>query len=82
MRISIGALLVNDNIVDAYKTTFPWSQFGKILGFQEAAGIDAINIDNPNAHIYDMQGNRIDNLQKGVNIIRVEDSKTKKVIVK
>lgn len=80
--ITTGSLLVNDNIVDAYKITSPWSQFGKIQGFQEAAGFDAISIDNPNAHIYDMQGNRIDNLQKGVNIIRVEDSKTKKVIVK
>jgi len=80
--IATGTLLVNDNIVDAYKTTSPWSQFGKIQGFQEAAGIGSIIIDNPNAHIYDMQGNRIDNLQKGVNIIRLEDGKTKKVIVK
>ena len=80
--IATGTLLVNDNIVDAYKTTSPWSGFGKIQGFQEAAGIGSIIIDNPNAHIYDMQGNRIDNLQKGVNIIRLEDGKTKKVIVK
>lgn len=80
--IATGTLLVNDNIVDRYKTTSPWSGFGKIQGFQEAAGIGSISIDNPNAHIYDMQGNRIDNLQKGVNIIRLEDGKTKKVIVK
>ena len=29
-----------------------------------------------------MQGNRLDNVRKGVNIIRTKDSKTKKVVVK
>ena len=80
--IATGTLLVNDNIVDAYKTTAPWSGFGKIQGFQEAAGINAISIDSPNTRIYDMQGNRIDNLQKGVNIIRTENGSVKKIMVK
>ena len=75
-------LLVNDNIVDAYKTTSPWSQFRKIQGFQEAAGIGSIRLEKSNAHIYDMKGNRIDNFQKGVNIIRMKDGKTKKFVVR
>ena len=80
--IENGSLLVVDSIVDAYKTTSPWNKFGKIQGFQEAAGINSINIDSANARIYDIQGNRIENLQKGVNIIRMENGKTKKIIVK
>ena len=62
------------------KSKNPWNKFGKIQGFQEAAGINSINIDSANARIYDMQGNRIDNLQKGVNIIRMENGKTKKIM--
>lgn len=80
--ISTGMLLVNDNVIDAYKTTSPWSGFGKIQGFQEAAGINSINIDSPNARIYDMQGNRVNNTNKGINIIKMDDGTVKKIMVK
>ena len=62
--------------------TAPWNYFGKIIGFEEAAGINSISIDSANARIYDMQGNRLNKPQKGVNIIRMKDGKTKKVMVK
>ena len=29
-----------------------------------------------------MQGNRLDNVRKGVNIIRMKNGKTKKIVVK
>ena len=80
--IENGTLMVEDNSVNAYKATSPWSGFGRILGFDEAAGINTVSIDSPNARIYDMQGNRLDNPQKGVNIIRYKDGKVKKVMVK
>ena len=80
--IETASLFVDDNSVNAYKTTSPWSGFGKIMGFDEAAGIYSITIGTTNAHIYDMQGNRLDNVRKGVNIIRMKDGKTKKVMVK
>ena len=38
--------------------------------------------DTEDAHIYDIQGNRLDDVRKGVNIIRTKDGKTKKVMVK
>ena len=47
---------------------------------QTTAIISVIN-DSPGALIYDMQGRRIDHLQKGLNIIRMNDGKTKKVIM-
>lgn len=77
-----GTLLVNDNLVDEYRMTAPWNYFGKIMGFEEAAGINTISIDSANARIYDMQGNRLNKPQKGVNIIRMKDGKAKKVMVK
>ena len=80
--IENGTLMVEDNSVNAYKATSPWSRFGRILGFDEAAGINTISVDSANARIYDMQGNRLDNPQKGVNIIRYKDGKAKKMMVK
>ena len=49
--------------------------------FKETTGIIPVINDSPGALIYDMQGRRIDHLQKGLNIIRMSDGKTKKVIV-
>lgn len=80
--IETGMLYIVDNLKDAYKSTSPWSKFGKIIGFDESTGINAIMNDSGNALIFDMQGNRLDNVRKGVNIIRTRDGKTKKMIVK
>ena len=46
-------------------------------------GIHSVeNSQYSDAHVYDMQGNRLDGARKGVNIIRTRDGKTKKVMVK
>ena len=50
------------------------------VGINEAAGINYISNDSLRAVVYDMQGRRINHLQKGLNIIRSSDGKTKKVI--
>lgn len=50
--------------------------------FKETTGIISVVSDSPGALIYDMQGRRIDHLQKGLNIIRMGDGKTKKVMGK
>jgi uncharacterized repeat protein (TIGR02543 family) len=80
--IEMGTLYVVDNLKDSFKSTSPWSQFGKIIGFEESTGISAIMNGSGNALIFDMQGNRLDNVRKGVNIIRTRDGKTKKMMVK
>ena len=79
--IGNATLLVDDNFVSSYKSTAPWSGFGTIMGFNEATGIKSIRIDSQNAIIYDMRGNRIDQPQRGVNIIRMNDGTTRKVVV-
>lgn len=78
--INEATLHVIDELVGVYKLVMPWNAFGSVVGLSTA--INSISINHPNARIYDMQCNRIDNLQKGVNIIRLEDGRTKKVIVK
>ena len=80
--IESGKLLVDDNLVGAFKSTLPWSQFGKIFGFNDPTGISSVKPDSGNAFIFDMQGIRLDNVRKGVNIIRTKDGKTKKVVVR
>ena len=78
--IDKGTLIVKDEMVMAYKYAMPWNGFGSIIGI--TTDIRNIAIDADKAFIFDMQGNRIDNVRKGVNIIRTRDGKTKKVVVK
>ena len=81
--ISNGTLLVEDNSVTAYKNSAPWSGFGTIMGFKEATGIDAIIVDiETGAKIYSLDGKPQNALQKGINIVRTSNGKTKKVVIK
>ena len=50
--------------------------------FIETTGIISVINDSPGALIYDMQGRRIDRLQKGVNIIHMNHGGYKKVVCK
>jgi len=64
--------------VEAYKTTFPWSKFQNIMGY-DPSGINDIRIDS-NAKqkvYYDINGNRLNSPRKGLNIIN-----GKKVIIR
>ena len=45
-------------------------------------GITSIEMNSEKVKIFDMRGNRLDNVCKGVNIIRTKDGKSKKVVVK
>ena len=80
---SNATLLVDDNSVEAYKTSAPWSDFGTIMGFNEAAGMDGVLLDNGGrAKIFSIDGKPLNEPQKGVNIIRMDNGKTMKVVVK
>ncbi len=80
--IGQGLLIVPDNAVDAYKAAVPWNAFGNISGETEFLSIDRVFTDSVDARIYDLQGNRLVNLRKGVNIIKMSNNKVKKVLVK
>ena len=74
-------LHVPDNLINEYKAADVWKEIGTIEGLSET-GIKAISNEMSEAQIYDVQGNRLNNVRKGLNIIRMSDGKVKKVIVK
>jgi hypothetical protein len=78
--IDKGTLIVTDELVNVYKLVMPWNGFGSIIGF--TTDIRSIDIESEKDFIFDMQGNRLDNIRKGVNIIRTKDGKSKKFVVK
>lgn len=81
-QIDQGLLIVPDNAVAAYQAVAPWNGFGNISGETEYLGIEGIHMNSVNARIYDLQGNHLENLHKGVNIIKMNNSPIKKVFVK
>ncbi len=74
--------------VEAYKHTFPWGQFGEIVALTDddpkPTGVNSLKADNdlrPEA-TYSLDGRRLSNPQLGLNIIRMSDGTTKKVMIK
>lgn len=71
-----------------YQTSDPWSQFGKIVPLteNEMTGIELPYPDgslwNSQYIIYDIKGHRLEQLQRGLNILRMSDGTTKKVVIK
>lgn len=72
--------------VEAYGATSPWNEFGSIVPLTQD-DIDAVE-DVPEAGrkaeavCYDLQGRKIAEPQRGINIIRMSDGTTRKVMVK
>ena len=70
--------------LEAYKATEPWSDFGTIVALtDEEVGVKTI--DNAQLiinNVYDLSGRQQRKMQKGINIIRMSNGTTKKVLVK
>ena len=73
--------------IDAYKTTKPWNDFKEIVALTDGApkptGIKTVELQELNENnIYDLTGHRLVATKKGLNIIRMSNGKTQKVVVK
>ena len=69
--VEAATLLVDDEFVDNYKTTLPWSMFGTIMGINEyKSGINTLSADHQRAAIFSIDGRRLDKPLKGINIIQ------------
>jgi len=79
--VESARLLVDDALVNEYKTTLPWSSFGTILGFHEATGISPVTSEQWKTAIFSIDGRIIDKPTKGISIIRTGQG-TKKVFTK
>lgn len=76
-----ATLYVPKQSIDAYKTTDPWSNFVNVVAL-EATGIEGKPTDNaPRVDaVYDIDGRRTDSMKRGLNIVRMSDGTTRKVM--
>ena len=81
--IEYATLHVPQASLEAYKTTEPWSGFGTIVPLtNEETGIESVTTEKKAESFFTLDGKAVDSPQKGVNIIRMENGKTKKVYVR
>ena len=91
-EVEYGAMITPEAAPEKEGYTFSgWSDIPNTMpakdvivtgSFKETTGIISVINDSPGALIYDMQGRRIDRLQKGVNIIHMNHGGYKKVVCK
>ena len=79
--ISSATLNVVDELVDIYKATRPWMDFGNISGLSNV-GISNVYGDATDVEVFNLQGHKMNHLRKGLNIIRHKNGTTSKVIVR
>ena len=77
-----STLHVMPNSVDAYRTSWPWSDFKEIVAIESITGIDGINQVNDVQAVYSARGEKLSHYQKGINIIKMKDGRVKKVLVR
>ena len=76
-----ATLYVPKQSIDAYKTTDPWSNFVNVVALEDV-GIEGNPTDNaPRVDaVYDIDGRRTDSMKRGLNIVRMSDGTTRKVM--
>ena len=79
--ISKATLYVPEASLASYKTTLPWSGFGTILPI-ESSGIESNTIGTVAdvEAVYGLDGKRCDGMKSGMNIIRMSDGTTRKIV--
>ena len=73
--------------IDAYKTAETWKEFGSIVALTDEdpspTGITNVNQDNTTGRqYYFLDGKRSTTPQRGLNIVKMSDGSTRKVVVK
>ena len=79
--IANATLHVPENLVEQYKVSAPWSGFGTIVGVY-GTDITEISKDAQDGVIYNLNGNRLKVMSKGINLIRQKDGRVIKVLKK
>ena len=76
-----ATLYVPKQSIDAYRTTDPWSNFVNVVALEDT-GIEGKPTDNaPRVDaVYDIDGRRTDSMKRGLNIVRMSDGTTRKVM--
>ncbi len=90
VEVEYGSAITPPNPGDREGYDFAWGDYPSTMpaeditinGSYTATDIRAIMADESDVKIYNVSGKPLNNLQKGVNIIRTRDGKTKKIMVK
>ena len=78
--IEQATLYVPEASLDSYKTTYPWSEFGTILPISDTS-TEIITVSEPTIEaIYNIEGKRMNSMSRGLNILRMSDGTTRKVL--
>ena len=79
--IDEATLYVPEASLASYKTTLPWQSFGTILPI-ESTGIESNTIGTVAdvEAVYGLDGKRRDSMKSGMNIIRMSDGTTRKIM--
>ena len=76
-----ATLYVPIGTIDKYKATDGWKDFAHIKE-SDMSGINTVETDNSEISRYSLNGNKLPSSTKGINIIKMKDGTTKKVLVK
>ena len=79
--INEATLYVPETSLSSYTTTDPWQSFGTILPI-ESSGIESNTIGTVAdvEAVYGLDGKRCDSMKSGINIIRISDGTTRKIV--
>ncbi len=77
-----ATLLVPKGTIEKYKATEGWKDFIFIEENPNETGILSILYDNDIREIHSLYGEKYTTLSKGINIIKMKDGTTKKVLIK
>ncbi len=80
--VESATLLVDDALVNVYRSTLPWSKFGTIMGFEEyASSIYSVHVNPVDITFFSINGQMLDRLHKGMNLIKTSQG-IRKVIMR
>lgn len=81
VEIRNATLHVPEVSIELYKNEAPWKNFGNIVAI-ETTSIEKINENVDINASYNLNGMRLSTPQKGINVLRLTNGKTKKVFIK
>ena len=89
-EVEYGSIITPPNPGDHEGYDFAWEDYPTtmpaedilIQGTYTATGIEAILASEPDVKIFTVSGKPLNKLQKGVNILRYKDGRTRKIVVK
>ena len=79
-----ATLHVPANSIEAYKNAEQWRNFGNIVALTDPSGIESTTATQQPTVVecYTIDGKRINQPQRGLNIVKMSDGTTRKVVVK